>query len=336
MILRRFLFCFSFLLLIFVGCDGERVKKKVEVSEPPNVDQLINWAFFNEEALHNISFPIWFNDDIIKRDSISGLNFSIYRFQESQSVKLPKDTFPDEVWRFSFSQEGWVKEIVLEEYSEAILIAEHQFDYRESPDSLGYCSPNVSTKYLFKENQTSIQGIFDQVEDLKVFDRLVFEVQDSVAVTYKNALSTLKEKHVFIIDSSSWNVHFIDEHFKANGTYLYYYGYPKQYYESFKLNNLVDKTLRQRRSYFENGVVKTQEHHDGGFYNTRNFIYNESGLCTAFKDSIFSNGKEFVNAERSIIEFKKQNLPDLISVYAMSDTLKKNQKRKYEFSYSFR
>ena len=335
MISRYLLFYYSFSLLLLVGCAAEDSKKEVEISQPLKMDQLVNWTFFNEEAFHNISFPIWFSNDIIKTDSISDINISIYRFQENQNTELPKDTFPDEIWRFAFNKEGWVKEVVLEEYSEAILIAEHQFDYKENPDSLGYSSPNVSTKYLFKENQNSIQGIFDQVEDLKVFDRLVFESMDSIAITYKNALSTLKEKHVFITDTNSWNVHFIDEHFKANGTYLYYFGYPNHYYESFKLNNLVDKTLKQRKTFYENGVIKILEHHDGGFYSARNFIYDEEGLCTTFKDSIFSSGEEFVNAERSIIKFKKHQLPQQVLVYAMDDTLKKNQKSKYEFSYSY-
>jgi hypothetical protein len=188
---------------------------------------------------------------------------------------------------------------------------------------------------LFKENQNSIQGIFDQVEDLKVFDRLIFENMDSISITYKNALATLSEKHIYITDSSRWNVHFIDEHFKANGKYIYYYGQPFDYTESFKLDNLVDKTLKQLRSYYDNGLIKIQEQHDGGFYRSRNFIYKENGLCTMLEDSIFSDGNEFVNAERSIIEFQNRNLPKWIYIYAIDDTLREIQKRKYEFSYSY-
>ncbi len=336
MISRLFLIQFSFVLLIMGGCTQERSKKKVEVSEPPIASQLVNWSSFNDVGFHNISFPTWFNSALIKADSISHLKLSVYRFQENQNTKMPKDTFPDEIWTFTFNTEGTVKEIVMEEYSEAILIANHQFDYKKSPDSLGYSSPNISTKYLFKENQNSIQGIFDQVEDLKVFDRLILDNMDSLSITYKNALSTLSEKHIYIMDSSSWNVHFIDKQFKANGKYIYYYGQPNDYVESFKLDNLVDKTIKQRRSYYDNGVIKLQEHHDGGFYKSRKFIYNGDGICTMFEDSIFSTGKEYVNGERSIIEFQKKSLPKWIHVYAMEDTLREIQKRKYGFSYSYR
>lgn len=331
----RILFQFSSLLILIEGCAQKRSEKKVEVSEPPISVQLVNWESFNDAGFHNISFPTWFNSDIIKADSIAKLNLAIYRFHENLNARMPKDTFPDEIWKFNFNSEGWVKQVTLEEYSQAILIAKHQFDYKRNPDSLGYSSPTVSTKYLFKENQNSIQGIFDQVEDLKVFNRLVFEAIDSVSITYKNALSTLKEKHIFIVDSALWNVHFIDEHFQANGSYLYHYGYPGNYTQSFKLNDLVDKTLEQRRSYYANGVIRIQEHHDGGFYKARNFIYAKDGTCDVLKDSIFSESEEFVNAERFDIEYDPKNLPERVNVYAMNDTLNKNQKRKYEFSYVF-
>lgn len=158
---RRFLFQFSFILLTVVACTPEPSNKKVEVSEPPIASELVNWSSFNDAGFHNISFPTWFNSDIVKADSIVQLNLAIYRFQENQNTRMPKDTFPDEIWKFNFNSEGWVKQVTLEEYSQAILIAEHVFDYKRSPDSLVHSSPTVSTKYLFKENQSSIQGIFD-------------------------------------------------------------------------------------------------------------------------------------------------------------------------------
>ncbi len=335
MISKRFVFRFSLFLLIIGGCTQERSQKKVEVSEPPIVSELVNWTSFNDEGFHNISFPNWFNKDIVQSDSIAKLSLAIYRFQENQNNKMPKDTFPDEIWKFIFDSEGWVKQVTLEEYSQAIQIAEHVFDYKKSPDSLGYSPPTISTKYLFKENQNSIQGIFDQVEDLKVFDRLIFDNMDSISISYKNALSTLSEKHIYITDSSLWNVHFIDEHFQANGSYLYHYGSPRNYSQSFKLIDLVDKTLEQRRYYYGNGIIKIQEQYEGGFYKARSFIYAEDGTCEMFKDSVFSESEEFVNAERSSINHNSFGLPESVHVFAMSDTLNKNQKRKYEFSYLF-
>jgi hypothetical protein len=321
--------------MVSSGCGERKTNVKIKQSIPLEVDNLINWEYFNDAGRHNVSFPLWFNEEVVLTDSISTVEMSVYRFQENQgNKKLLKDTFPDETWRFTFNADGFAETVVLREFAEAIPIAIHEFEYKSNPDSLGFSSPIVSTRYLFKRNKSSLQGIFDQVEDLKVFNRLVFNKQDSIGIYYENALSTLGEKHVFLKDSSTWNVRFIDQNFKANGKNYYYYGLPKSYVESFKLDNLVEKTTFQRREYYPNQVICKQEFHSGGFYHLRTFNYDSTGWCLNLQDSIYSDSKEFVYAEKTAIEYNEDNLPKGLYVYALSDTSKRTPKKRYEISYS--
>lgn len=304
---------------------------------PADTTQLIRWHLLNDRALHNVSFPVWFDTKQVKDNHIDTLTITLYRFRERANERVQKDTFPDEVWQFRFHPEGWVKSLLLKEYNEGIHIADHTFDYAEGPDSMGYCAPTVSTRYLFKSKQSPLQGILNQVEDLKVFNRLVFENNDSISTVYKNVLSHPSKKHVYIKDSAHWNVTFIDQYFKADGKNYYYYGPPNDFTECFKLDNLVEKEFLQVNRYHPNGVLRSQDLYKGGFYRRRVFGYQKNGKCSYFIDSVFSSSDQFVYREDVTISYNIENvLPKDLVICASQDTAQLDPKKRYTFTYSMK
>lgn len=326
---------FLILSIVLLSCEDEKVEEPVVQPDPPVVDQLMNWELFNTESFHNVSFPIWFNSNKIKEDSIESITISAYRFQEGRDTIVVKDTFPDEIWKFTFNESGAVEEVLLDEYVEAIHIASHEFNYKKAPDSTGYSSPVVSTKYKFNKEKSSFQGLLDQVEDLKIFDRLVFKSEDSLSLVFRNALSVLKEEHVFLKDTATWNVAFIDQNFNADGSNYYYFGNPKNFKEAFKLDNLVEKTYAEKRNYFENGLIKSQRLYDEGFYLKRNFNYDDKGWCLSLSDSIFSEAEDFIYSESADIKYTENHLPKQVVLKQNADTTSSNLDKRFLFKYTF-
>lgn len=330
---RSFSFLLTLSLLLLIGCAEEQEIKEVNEEILPERNSLIQWEFFNEEAFHNFSFPLWFNAPLVDDQDVKKIKISVYQYRGSGDLKQQKDTVPDEIWEFQFTKEGWVKDISLHEYQESILIASYNFNYASSLDSLGYVAPSFSTLHNFSTQKNKVQQILDQVEELQLFKRLVFESQDSVSATYSNALSALEERHIFILDSSNFNVRFIDQYYEANGKHYYYYGVPRHYFESFKLTNLVEKTIEQRRTYYPNGVIKTQAFHNGGFFTARHFTYGESGECTGYIDSLFSDGDAFINEQYSTIDYR-EGLPIQVQRFNSHDSLKERPQQTYLLKYS--
>lgn len=334
--MKRLIYILFFSLSLFLFACGEEKKTMKKIDPiPADTTQLIRWHLLNDRALHNVSFPVWFNTERVQQIGLDTLTVTFYRYREKANERVQKDTFPDEMWQFSFSEEGWVDKLLLSEYNEGIHIADHTFDYAKAPDSNGYCAPTVSTQYLFTSNQNQLQGILNQVEDLKVFNRLIADGSDSVSIQYKNVLSRPTEKHIFIQDSANWNVTFIDHHFEAAGKNYFYFGIPNDYKQCFKLDNLVEKELLQVNRYYPNGVAKSQDLYKGEFYRRRVFGYDKNGQCTYFTDSIFSSGDQYVYREDVSITYSNDdNLPKDLVICASNDTAQVDPKKRYLFNYA--
>lgn len=315
-------------LSVLVGCKEKQPVSVEKDMIPPTHTQIINWEHFNSSAFHNVSFPLWFNSEIVAEKQVEQLDIAVFRHQENISKRLPRDTFPDQVWQFFFDENGWVKDITLKEYVAAIHIVTHEFNYKNKPDTLGYSLPTVTTQYLFSSQQNQLTGLFNQVKDLQLFSRLILEKSDSNHVIFKNALPLINEKHIFITDSSNWNVHFIDQEFGANGKNYYYYGLPDHYVQRFKLENLVEKTLDEKRSYYPSSIIKKQKFYSDGFYRSRTFIYDSLGWCRRFKDSIFGSDKTFIHDETTSIAYNSNELPISMSTFSSNDTLAIQKKRR--------
>lgn len=322
---------YTFLLLISYGCSEEVQPVSKEKAETPLKKKgVINWTFFNKEGLRNISFPIWFNDSVIEQKKIQKIRLSINELELSEDSTF-QDTVPSTFYDIHFSK-GVLEKIYVKQFSEEIAIEEQSFRYEEKKDSLGYSIPTITNNVIYEEND--FLPIFSTLQNAQQYSRLEFDNMDSTSLQFVNTLSADLEKHIFILDSSNWNVHFIDQTFKYPEKNTYYYGLPAHHFESFKIRELVKKDQISSTKYFENDCIYQHSTYSNGFENRRTFLYGKNGNVTGYIDSLLVEPNEFIERKIAKIKYEKNNLPTIISTYKSRDTLYKNPVQEIRLKYS--
>lgn len=323
---------YTLLILISFGCSEAKTPVSKEIVKTPIKKKgLINWAFFNKEGLRNISFPIWLNDSIIEEKKIRKIRLSIDELDLSEDSTF-QDTMPSTFYEVHFLK-GILEMIYVKQFSEEIAIEEQSFRYRQKKDSLGYSIPNITNKVIYEENH--FLPIFSTLQNAQQYSRLEFDNKDSTSIQYVNTLSADLEKHIFITDSTNWNVHFIDQKFKYPEKNTYYYGLPSHHLESFKIRELVKKDQLSSNKFFENECIYQYSTYSNGFENRRTFLYGEHGNVTGYIDSLLVEPNEFIERKIAKIKYKKNNLPSIISTFNGRDSLFKNPVQVIRFNYSY-
>jgi hypothetical protein len=325
------LILYTFLVFIILGCKGEQgttPKKKVET--PLKNKGIINWAFFTTEGLENISFPVWVNDSIVAKRNINKINLFVNEFDHNSDSTF-QDTIPSRIYEVSFTK-GRLNEIYVREFAEEIAIEEQWFRYRNKKDSLGYSLPDITNKVIYEENE--FLPIFSTLQNAQQYKRLAFFARDSATIQYVNTLHVNKEKHVFIKDSTNWNVHFIDQKFDNPEQHIFYYGIPNKHYESFIIKNLVEKDQISSNKYFDNNCIYQHSTYANGFETRRTFSYDSKGRVIGLIDSLIVNPNDFIERLVSIVKYKNE-LPVFISSYKSQDSLSKNPIKEIRFDYVF-
>lgn len=324
-------FLYLLFILLFAGCEEEKsTTSKNVVKTPPINKDIINWAFFDADGFQNISFPVWFNDSIVFNKNIEQIHFSINKLDALDDSTI-QDTLPSTLYEAHFSK-GGLEVFYVKRFAKEIKIEEQWFKYQKEKDSLGYSLPNITNNVIYEENE--FLPIFSTLQNAKQYQRLKLVEKDTSTIQYLNTLSAEKEMHVFIIDSTNWNVHFIDQNFKHPEKNTFYYGLPSKYLESFRIKNLVEKEQLSSYKYFENNCIYQRSSFTNGFENRRTFLYDSTGRITTFVDSLIVEPNDCIESITSKITYK-EGLPKLISSFKSQDTLLSQPIKEFRFNYIF-
>lgn len=327
----RFTFCFLIFLAFINSCTEEETILPKKEETPPFSPQLVNWAAMNSEAWKNMSFPVWFSKALLDSNHIEEIEIKFTNYNFTDTISNITDTFPSKRIQLKFDQKGNPKKVNIFEYLDGIQLTEHIFSYPSPIDSLGYSPSAVSSNVKYREK--SMFSFLNTVKELQQYKRLIFkDFKDSV-LHYLDESSKNETHHYFLLDSSNWNVSYLDLHFEPDGKNIFYYGSPKNYISSFTLKDLVNKSKRQERFYYPNKVLKAQYFHTFDFVTKRVFNYNSKGVPMSFKDSLITQMGDFLHKEVGDIKYKKEK-PSRVVFYNAEDTLKKTPLRDIKFIYT--
>jgi len=322
----------AFSLLLGAGCNEESAPKVTKKRIPAAKEQIIRWSHFNTRGFYNVSFPRWFNAQLIKENNIKHIQLTKKTAQPDGDKTIFLDTFPDHQWDFYFKKTGVAKKVTFKEYVQSQVIAEHSFSYSSSPDEYGYSAPNYNASYAFEKNDNSIEQLINKFEEFQAFTRLELLEADSTRRVYKNTSAFREEKHVFIQDTSNWNVRHIDLTYQASGQHFFYYGSPLRFTSSFQLENLVEKTNREVRTYHSTGVIDEQRFYANGFYRKRVYDYDSLGNCIGYSDKLITTAETPIFSEHTEIVYD-ESLPQSIITYAAEDTSLNTPRRQLNIKY---
>jgi|SRR5690554_220585 len=318
------------LLLLFAACQNKKKSKAIAEEIPPYYPQLVNWSVMNKTGWTNMSFPIWFSPAFIDSLDIEYIEMDFTTFNFTDSSMSVSDTLPYRKVYIDFRPNGEVKKVVMKEMSAGIKIAEFIFSYKSSLDAFGHSPPAISSNVKYREK--SIISLFNTFQELQQYKRMVLIESDSTFLSYLDKSSLEETHHYFILDSNYWNVSFIDKEYTPEGKNVFYYGSPKDFTSSFSLINLVEKSMKEERSFYPTKTLKSQSFYTNEFVTKRCFNYDSQGLCLGFNDSLITTSNVFLHLEKGVIKYVN-DLPKSLSYYNEEDSLMAKPVKRVQLNY---
>ena len=256
-------FCI-FSLLFLLGCSSDKnklsnSKKAIVVSEP-----LLNLHLMYSEAEQNISFPIWFNDSIIKARGIQKIKRSLVDENKANSTEN-LGNIPKRNHEYNFGKNGELKQLLVSNY---------------------YDNKIISTIKVVFSKHASTGFAFTSVNDELDYDHKEFPFLQMKEVKSGNNCSIYKDIHsddrLFIVKNEKhWKPLTIDTLCKPNASDIIILGEYRRPTKKYKVKNIVEET--DVRTYSSNsGRLEHIEWKDNPFEIKRSFVYLKYGQIKGF------------------------------------------------------
>lgn len=287
-------FLLSFCLLIFTlfSCSEEK-EEVVEVPKQKYNPFILRLQHFGNRTEMKPSFPVWFDDSIIKNEGIKSIT------RRMISLNEPNDTTDDEVSEehiYSFTKDGVISEWQVRSYYDNICFeaVTLTYDCIHSKNE-GYC---VIKRVHFEHFNGGMQ-----TESLA--EHHIIESNDRFEIYgEKNASREL----MFMKDSAYWGSISIDTVLHPDPEDVIVLGSPKLPHSQFQVENTVKHFNVKEYEYTENNMLVSMLEENYPFITKRHVHYGSSGDCVGFVDSIFIDDK-YLSKKEYRFRLEKGGIP---------------------------
>ncbi len=302
-------FTFLFLLL---AC-GEKIKNSISENEPKMVDQWINPLFYNDVFESEISFPLWFNDSLIRSHRIQKITKRIFplQFQDSATTHFTKNAMPKEKMEYYFSEDGDVERIAIYYYYDDREIYRIGFNYTGKKDAYGFAPLEIT----FSEDLTN-NNLKDDFQTDKQFERTAnfvlyqFVRNKKKYVKYRDVETG--QKLFLLKNQKDWGTLSVDTILKPSPSDWIIWGTFNQPIKRYQVANKVKERNVHRYEYWSTGVLKQRIVENYPFEKRRTYQYNEQDQWSSYTDSSFSEN-QFISKSDNVFEFDQYQRPILIN-----------------------
>lgn len=311
--------------LVLGSCtEVENPKFFKHKNNPPSL--IRNHLLFSSRATE-YSFPIWFNDSLIRENKIARIKRIIYQknlMKITLGESLPNT--PSETIEYLFSKTGFLKTVNHTFYFDNHKISEFEFSYTKSPNKIGFSNVKLLDKMqsidtLFHLNQFGGEQ-FSRYEPIKFFDHFA---------TFKNIV--VDELLHVVFSQNYWRPLTIDRKMNPNPNDLILLGnlfHPEKIYQ---VENKVTETYVELFNYRKGNIqnIKSWEY---PFRSSRSFVYDKRGYCIGFIDSTYSENSFLT---RTISDFENNMFFSPTKIYHRKEnsvgklTLINSEEFVYEF-----
>jgi hypothetical protein len=308
---KKYIF-FVLITLLFSACSsgiGDLFSKERKNYPAP----LINLRTLLTDSENDVSFPIWFNDSIIKAQKIFKVTRKMFprNNENNKEYSNINSTVPREIREFYFDRTGSLIQLNVHNYYDDREIGSILFSYSGKKDFYGY-SEVKHNKFISKTANP-----FSEEEQL---DPEVRELDFRMHIKRKSYNKCLVYQDMetgdylfYLPNRKYWRPMAVDSLVAPNPKDLVVWGKPKFVSKKYQVSNKVNEKNVKLFTYFKKHpkVLKYWVKKDYPFDHKRDFIYSKKGICTGFIDSTFSEDL-YVTRVVSEIQYNKNKLPKRI------------------------
>jgi hypothetical protein len=257
---------------------------------------------FGTDAEKFISFPVWFNDSVIKANRITKITRDFYSFDpsDSEEIDMLNNEVPREKREYWFSSNGQLKDLKVTYFYDDQEIGSVHYTYVSAKDRFGYA------KAILVSDTNSVSDDEDKEMDFP------FKLHEKIHATSKYLAYRDEQTGdylFFMMDKNYWGPLSVDSILKPTRKDIIVLGttyFPsKKYQVSNKVNekNVMSYTYNKKSK-----VLESIHQQDYPFENRRTFVYNKHGFCTGYIDSTFTD-KVFLTRIVSEVKTDKKMKP---------------------------
>lgn len=255
--------------ILLASCSEEK-RRLFQSGKKLSNDFVFEMQHFFSESEDNMSFPVWFDDSLIKKNKIKTIQRKVYnlngKVDDIASLKIDK--------HYEFNESGEINSIQICEYYEGRKVSDVTFKYSGVRDVHGFQKVNMKVSNELNEDLTGYQ---------------FYEMEQTATsfLAYKNVDNG--NYLFFLPNEKHWGAISVDSILGPTSQDFIVYGTPKRPSKRYHVVNRVNESDVKAIDYAKKSNNPTQiEFEQEPFDYKRNIEYNKKGDCIGFIDSTFS------------------------------------------------
>lgn len=314
------LFFLGFLPLLFSCSEEKKVPffKKSEKYEP----LIFNLQHYFSQDEFNVSFPIWFNDSLIKLHKIEKITRSVFISEKESDSDIENETnTPKEVKTYHFNEDGALLSVQIQQFYENVEVGNVWFDYLSPKDENGYAE--------VERRQIKNQTLDEEHDHYSIYEK---EEYNTNFLAYINQQSG--NYLFYLLKSKNWGVVSVKSILQPTPEDIITFGTPLSPTKRYQVENTVNEFNVIEYTYDKSNQFITEiAYNDYPFKKKRSILYGTSGVCTGFIDSTFTDDI-FLKRADSKFEFKHK-LPIVLKHenHSTDSTSRFFQLERFEYSF---
>ena len=291
--MSRRIFIFLFVPVLLLACSEEKGRIFRRGKKVAN-DFVFEMQHFFSESEDNMSFPIWFEDSLIRENSIKeihrktfNLNGKVDDFASLKAEKL-----------YSFDEQGRITSVQVIEYYEGQKISDVTFTYSGVKNTHGF--------QKVKMNKTD-------VSDFELTGYEFYEEEQS-ASSFMAYVNVDNGNYLFFLPNKKhWGALSVDSILGPTGEDMVVFGTPKTPTKRYHVVNRVNEFNVKVIEYANNTDNPIEINFEREPFDYKRTIeYNKNGSCTGFVDSTFSMDR-YIMRRHSQFDFEHKQLPSRVT-----------------------
>lgn len=287
--MNRRIFILLLIPVILLACSEEK-RRMFRRGKTISNDFVFEMQHFFSESEDNMSFPVWFDDSLIRENQVMEIHRKIFNLNgnvdDFASLKLEK--------LYSFDKKGRMKGVQIIEYYEGQKISDVTFTYSGVKDIHGF--------QKVKMNKANISDI-----ELTGYE---FYEKRQEASSFMAYINSENGNYLFFLPNEKhWGGLSVDSILGPTAEDFVVYGTPKKpskrYHVVNRVNEFDVKTIDYAKKTNNPTEIKFERE---PFDYKRTIEYNKKGDCTGFVDSTFSMDR-YLMRRYSKFTFKNNRLP---------------------------
>ncbi len=281
------LFC---LILSLLACQADKQKEHVNQENSKTSSFLFRMQLLFNETENFMSFPIWFDDSVIRSHRISHLTREIFHISINNADEaLDEDLDLREKRDYFFDRNGAIDSLRIVYFFDDRPIGSVKYLYQSEPDKNGFCA---------RFNRViNIPGDFGMVQSEIPFHSFTQLVSGKKHLSFADMENGVK--YHYMVNKKYHGPLSVDSVIHPGADDIIFLGTPIKPMKRYSVINKVHE--RNIHNYvYENDQIKTISREEYPFNIRRTISYDDEGICTGFIDSTFS---ENIFLTRSKAEF---------------------------------